>query len=225
MFLQLLQTDPQQYIAIVLVVIVSICLHELGHGFAAIALGDRTPEETGHITLNPFVHMGTFSLVMLAVAGISWGLMPIDVTRMRGRYAESLVALAGPAVNVVLALLGLTALGLWGRWGTIDLDDGRVANAVILLRTLGVMNVALALLNVIPTPPLDGSRVAANLIPGYRRLVSDPMLSGVMLAVTFGVLIAAGRFLFPVADDVSNRYVHWIVTVGRAPLPGATYDV
>ena len=78
MFLQYLSTHPQLYFAVIIVVVISICLHELAHGFAAIALGDRTPEETGHITMNPLVHMGGFSLMMLAIAGISWGAMPVD---------------------------------------------------------------------------------------------------------------------------------------------------
>ena len=215
MFLQYLQSAPQFYFAVVLVVIVSICLHELAHGFAAIALGDRTPEETGHITLNPLVHMGTFSLVMLFVAGISWGLMPIDPTRLRGRYAESLVAIAGPLMNLLLAAIGLTALGLWMRYGDFDTSNHMVQNASLLLRTLGVMNLVLAALNLIPAPPLDGSRVVANLVPAYRRLLSDPTMSGVFLAVTFGVLFTAGRYLFPWAHGVADRYIVWLLTVGR----------
>ena len=106
MFINSLTTNPQFYFAVIIVVVISICLHELGHGFAAIALGDRTPEETGHITLNPLVHMGPISLAMLAIVGISWGAMPVDPTRLRGRYAEALVALAGPAVNLVARLVG-----------------------------------------------------------------------------------------------------------------------
>ena len=84
-------------------IIFSICLHELSHGWAAIALGDRTPIESGHMTFNPLVHMGGMSLVAFALIGIAWGAMPINPARLRGRYAEALVALAGPAMNLVLA--------------------------------------------------------------------------------------------------------------------------
>src|SRR4051794_36782865 len=84
MFISYLQSDPQFYFSVIIVVIVSVCLHELAHGFTAMALGDRTPEETGHITLNPHVHMGTTSLLMLAFTGLAWGAMPVDPTRMRG---------------------------------------------------------------------------------------------------------------------------------------------
>ena len=64
-------------------VIFSICLHELAHGWAAIWQGDRTPRETGHMTMNPMVHMGGASLIVFALVGIAWGLMPTDPSRYR----------------------------------------------------------------------------------------------------------------------------------------------
>lgn len=204
MFLQYLSTNPQFYFAVILVVVVSICLHELAHGFTAIWLGDRTPEETGHITLNPLVHMGGFSLVMLAVAGISWGAMPVDPTRLRGRYAESLVAIAGPLTNLALAALGIAALSLWAQFGAFDTGNHMVRNAVMLLYVLVLLNLVLFGLNLIPVPPLDGSRVVADLVPAYRRLAADPTMQGVFLALTIGVLLGAGRFLFPAAQRVIN---------------------
>ena len=85
-------------------------LHELAHGWAAIWLGDQTPVRQGRMTGNPLVHMGPWSLLMLAVAGIAWGQMPIDRTRLRGRHGEAIVAAAGPAMNVLLALAALSTL-------------------------------------------------------------------------------------------------------------------
>jgi Zn-dependent protease len=215
MFLQYLSTNPQFYFAVILVVVVSICLHELAHGFTAIWLGDRTPEETGHITLNPLVHMGGFSLVMLAIAGISWGAMPVDPTRLRGRYADAIVSAAGPVTNLLLAFVGMTALGLWARFGTIDPTDHRVANATMLLYVLGLFNLVLFGLNLIPVPPLDGSRILASFVPAYRRLLADPTMQGVFLAVTIGVLLGAGRFLFPAAERVFEAYVGFVTRGGR----------
>src|SRR6056297_3003392 len=72
-------------------VILSICLHELAHGWTAIRLGDDTPVVTGHMTWNPIVHMGAFSLFVFAFIGIAWGQMPINPSKLRGRYAESVV--------------------------------------------------------------------------------------------------------------------------------------
>jgi len=215
MFLQQLTENPQYYFAVIIVVVISICLHELAHGFAAIWLGDRTPEETGHITLNPLVHMGGFSLVMLAVVGISWGAMPVDPSRLRGRYGDAIVAVAGPLTNLALAFVGMTAFGLWARFGTMDVSDHRVANAALLLYVLGLYNLVLFGLNLIPVPPLDGSRILANLAPAYGRLVRDPTMQGVFFAVTIAVLLGAGRVLFPAADKAFDAYVGMIARGGR----------
>ena len=83
-------------------VIFSICLHELAHGWAAIWQGDRTPRETGHMTMNPMVHMGGASLIVFALVGIAWGLMPTDPSRYRwGRRGRIAVAAAGPLMNLL----------------------------------------------------------------------------------------------------------------------------
>ena len=113
LFIQTLLSNPLFYLCVVVTVIVSIILHELAHGLAAIKLGDKTPIHTGHMTLDPLVHMGPFSIVILLVVGIAWGLMPIDPTRLRGKYAEAIVAVAGPLTNLILAAIALTALGIW----------------------------------------------------------------------------------------------------------------
>jgi Zn-dependent protease len=202
MFISYLQTNPQYYFAVILVVIISICLHELAHGFTAIALGDRTPEETGHITLNPLEHMGTMSLIMLAVVGISWGAMPVDPTRMRGRYADAIVSVAGPLTNLALAAIGLLSISLWAHFGTIDTSNHMVRNALMLLYVLSVFNMVLFALNLIPVPPLDGSRILADFVPAYRRLTSDPTMQGVFFAVMMAVFFGAGRVLFPAAEQI-----------------------
>ena len=92
-------------------VIFSICLHELAHGWAAIWQGDRTPRETGHMTMNPMVHMGGASLIVFALVGIAWGLMPTDPSRYRwGRRGRIAVAAAGPLMNLLIAVVSLLIL-------------------------------------------------------------------------------------------------------------------
>jgi Zn-dependent protease len=204
MMLQLLQTDPRQYFAIIIVVIVSIILHELAHGWAAVKLGDRTPIEMGHMdTLNPLVHMGAFSLILLAVVGIAFGAMPVDRTRLRGKYAEAMVAVAGPAMNVVLAILAIVALGLWMRFGgPVDPANNVAQNGALLLTMMGLMNIALAMFNLLPLPPLDGSKIAANFIPAYARLLDSGIAQGAMLAVFFAIFFVGGAIIFGVAGTI-----------------------
>ena len=146
-------------------VIFSICLHELAHGWTAIKLGDDTPRLSGHMTWNPLVHMGQWSLLMFLFIGIAWGMMPVNPSRLRGRYGDAIVSLAGPMMNLLLASIALVGLMLW-----VPLCDGQLISSIEIahplstnLRTffhLGAMlNIVLLLFNLLPIPPLDGGRI------------------------------------------------------------------
>jgi Zn-dependent protease len=214
MFIDYLQKDPRYYLAVVLVVIVSICLHELAHGVVAIAFGDGTPIERGHITLNPMVHMGGISLIFLLLSGISWGAMPVDERRMRGKFAPALVAAAGPATNLLLALLSLVILGLWMRSDRNSFTDPSqmAENARFLLYIAGVYNVLLLIFNLIPVPPLDGGRILRSIVPAYRRLW-DKMLQvgGGTSPFLIVAVLAAGWFVSPLASKITDWFLDSIV--------------
>lgn len=107
------EADPALLVSWVFWVIVSIVLHELAHGWVAIRLGDRTPIETGRMTWNPLVHMGQTSLIVFALVGIAWGMMPVNPSSLRGRYGDAWVSLAGPAMNLALALVLIVLGGIW----------------------------------------------------------------------------------------------------------------
>ena len=115
MFITLITEDPVRYFSIVLAVLISVVLHELGHGLAAIRQGDDTPIVTGHMTLDPKVHMGMTGLFFLFFFGIAFGAMPVNPSRFRDKYGNAIVAFAGPAVNILLALVGVLVMGLWLR--------------------------------------------------------------------------------------------------------------
>lgn len=119
LFVLRLMDPAQRFHALVwiVVVVISITLHELAHGFAAIRAGDDTPIRLERMTLNPLVHMGPFSLLALLVVGIAWGQMPIDSSRLRGKYAEAKVAFAGPSTNLLICLAALVGWGLLVRFG------------------------------------------------------------------------------------------------------------
>jgi len=210
MMIQLLQSSPEVYVAIVLVVVVSIVLHELAHGWAAISRGDDTPIASGHMTGNPLVHMGPFSLLALFIVGIAWGSMPVDHTRMRGRYAEAFVAAAGPAMNLLLAFVSLTALGLWT--GLNPGADSQIAErGQLLLRVCGWMNLALCLFNLVPLPPLDGAAILANFSRGYRELLGRPEVMGAASAVFLFMFFIGGAFVFRLAEALAVAYLSGVV--------------
>lgn len=214
--ISLLANDPRQYVAILIVVVISIILHELAHGWVAVMLGDDTPIESGHLhTLNPLVHMGAFSLILLAVVGIAFGAMPINPSRLRGRYSEALVALAGPAMNFLLAIIGTVAMGLWIRVGETNADSPVQENARLLLQLFGIYNFALMLFNLLPIPPLDGSRILANLVPAYRNLLNSQMAQGFMIAIFFALFLGGAQFIFTTSYTIWTSLMNFVITSGR----------
>jgi Zn-dependent protease len=209
MFIQLLSENPRYYVATVIAIVVSICVHELAHGLMAVRRGDDTPIEQGRITLNPLVHMGPVSIVVMLLSGIAWGSMPIDPTRLRGRYAEAMVAAAGPLTNFVIALVSLTALGLWWRYDARPAAElsNFAANGQLLLTVFGLGNILLGLFNLLPVPPLDGAHILANLSKGYARLMEKLSMGGGSFALFIIVFMFAGRFIRPAASALANAYL------------------
>ncbi|MCU1376361.1 MAG: Zn-dependent protease [Actinomycetia bacterium] len=166
-------------VAILLSVIVpSVILHEVSHGFVANLLGDDTAKRAGRLTLNPLAHVDPFGTIILpailALSGVgAFGYakpVPVDVRRLRNPRQHSLyVSLAGPATNIALAVIA----GLLLR--TAFRDDlppvfsdffiGRMPLVPQLLFWLGFMNVILAVFNLLPIPPLDGSAFVERVLP------------------------------------------------------------
>lgn len=208
LFITEIATNRVYFFSVVFTVIVSIVLHELAHGWLAIRHGDDTPIISGHMTGNPLVHMGLMPLFILLMFGIAWGQMPTDPTRMRGKYAEAKVAAAGPATNLLLAAIALTALGLWVRFGTIG-DSLAQQNGLQLLLTFGKFNLLLCIFNLLPVPPLDGSHILANFNRGYAKLIYDPTKQQIMFFGFIFVFIAIGT-MGPYVFDWATTYVSFV---------------
>ncbi len=161
----------------VFVLVASVAFHEFGHAFMADRLGDDTPRRQGRVTLNPLAHadpIGTLLLPVLSAAygggGFGWGRPvqwnPARIDRKhRMSTARILVAIAGPLMNVVLAVL-ITAIAAGLRWkGVIHIGDqvDRILSYAVFT------NVILFFFNLIPAPPLDGGHVAEGLMPYKHR--------------------------------------------------------
>jgi len=207
--------DPESWffaMSWILIVIISIVIHELAHGWMAIRLGDNTPNRLGRMTGNPLVHMGGMSLVVLALFGIAWGQMPIDPTRLRGRYAEAKVAFAGPASNILLALVALIALGLLMRYDA-DPTEQWQKNLYEFLFLAGSANMILTVFNLVPIPPLDGSHILANFHRGYANLISDPSKQGLFMLGFFAMFIFFGE-MWDHAYRIAAIVSAFVATVG-----------
>ncbi len=153
------------------------------------------------MTLNPTVHIPPMGFLALAVFGICYGLMPVDPTRMRGRYADTKVSLAGPAVNLLLAIVGAVACGLMWRLELVT-QGGPSDNVQQLLFSLAWVNAVLLVFNLLPAYPLDGSRVLADLWPAYRQWVDRSIRDGWHLYVFVVVFLTAPAWMGGVIEPV-----------------------
>ncbi|KAA0216928.1 MAG: site-2 protease family protein [Leptolyngbya sp. PLA3] len=180
-------------------VIFSIVLHELSHGWVALALGDDTPRVTGHMTWNPLVHMGGFSLILLALIGIAWGAMPVNPSRFRGRFGDAKVSAAGPAMNLLLAMLSAVSCVVWVIVADrMNVQEPLWGNLARFFWIGAFLNVVLAMFNLIPAPPLDGCRILASFVPAYGRIFESPNGQWFGLGIFLLVFWLAADLLFAV---------------------------
>jgi Zn-dependent protease len=197
-------------------VILSICLHELGHGITAIWEGDDTPIHTGHMTLNPVVHMGHMSLLMFAIIGIAWGAMPVNPYNFRhGRRGDILVAFGGPAVNLILAFLALTILAFVQSYAapTPPTQSSFIDNVSTFLYYGGMLNIALFIFNLLPVPPFDGSRILAGLSPQADEFFGRPEVQQASLIALVVLVFFGGKYLWPAASDTADAYLRLLYTI------------
>jgi len=175
-----LSPEQLQLIAVnMIVLILSIAVHEFGHAMVADLLGDRLPRSEGRVTLNPIAHIdpiGTLALPLLgsimAGGAFGWGrpvrVNPIAFTRrFRMRTGHMLVAAAGPAMNLLFATLISLLLFTLMRTGVVRLGDHR--QLVLGMINAITLNYALCLFNLVPASPLDGGAVLEGLLPDRAR--------------------------------------------------------
>lgn len=193
-------------------VVASITLHELAHGWAAIREGDDTPIRTGHMTWNPVVHMGPTSLLMFALVGIAWGLMPVDPSRFRSRHGDAIVAFAGPLMNISLAIALAVACAAWGtfmggRVPALAVNDQLYRNVTAFLFAGSALNFALAAFNLLPVPPLDGSRILASFVPSAGRIWEGERAMMLALFAFAGVFFFVGPRIYGYAFSTAGTVI------------------
>jgi Zn-dependent protease len=191
--------DVSRFLMFVVAIVLGITVHEFAHAWTADRLGDELPRSQGRVTLSPLAHLDPLGSLFMLVSyfagmGIGWG-RPVQTNpnNYRGidrRLGHSLVTVAGPVSNLILALLFALVL----RAGVIPVDD---AYDVLVVRIVWI-NLLLFFFNLIPLYPLDGSHLLANALPrrlsdGYYRFVARwGILLFLLLAMTglLGELIA-----------------------------------
>lgn len=187
-----------------LIIVLSAVFHEYAHAWSAYRLGDTTAKDAGRLTLNPFVHldlMGTVAipLFLLFTSGIFIGWakpVPYNPYNLKDqRYGSLKVGIAGPSANLLLALI----LGLFLRFFSINFWLAGVYPLAFLefLGMIVYINIFLALFNLIPMPPLDGSKIIMDLFPRQWRYFEQFGFLGIFVALFFAFF-----FLPPIAQFI-----------------------
>lgn len=164
-----------EYIPFVLMVFISLPLHELAHAFVAYKLGDDTAYYQGRLTLNPFAHLDLLGTISMVLFGYGWAKpVPVNPIRFKGnmRRGMALCALAGPVSNLILAFIFLVLSKL------VLLLGGATGNDFFfflfsILYVMYASNIGLAFFNLLPIPPLDGSRVLNYFLPYKAQRFMD----------------------------------------------------
>ncbi len=191
---QYASTDPVGFVAFIVAIVLGITVHEFMHAYAAHRLGDDTARLLGRLSLNPMAHLDPFGTLLLVLAGFGYGKpVPFNESRLRSSLGVTAVALAGPLANVALAAVAAIPLRFGGADALGDVYP-RILAAIVY------WNAVLAVFNLVPIPPLDGSNVVYGLLPprqqwswrSYQRYGPFILLFLLLLAPQVFSLLVAG---------------------------------
>ena len=204
-------------------VLLAITVHEFGHAFAAYKLGDDTPVQQGRLTLNPLDHIDPLGIAMLLFAHIGWG-KPVQVDprnynrNISVEKADAIVSFAGPLMNFITAIIFAfiyCAIVNFASNAFFISNIGYIITSIVL--SIITMNVGLGVFNMIPLPPLDGSKIFLPILPRNAKIwfiQNEQMFYFIFLAIWITGI--AGRLISPIIGQI---------TVGILNLVGAIFGL
>ena len=190
-------------------VLIAITFHEYAHALAAVKLGDETPKMQGRLSLNPLSHLDPIGIVMLIFAHIGWG-KPVQINprNFKGRVsmsaAEAIVSVAGPLMNFILALVfSLIFAALVTFVPTIWTMANGIITTVIL--NIIIVNIGLGVFNLIPLPPLDGSKIFLPILPRNAKtwFINNQQIFYIIFLIIW-ITGIAGRLISPLIDTMTE---------------------
>lgn len=205
----MINIDLVQITIVLVVVLLSMTLHEAMHAFTSYWLGDDTAKHSGRLTLNPIAHIDPFLTLLLPVAlalmglPIFGGAKPVPFNPLRVRYGDfgaALVGVAGPLTNLVIAFF---AFGIYALVGTPGGMAGLVFQLIVLV------NLGFFIFNMLPFPPLDGSRLLYALAPeGARRVMEAIERNGLIVIFAIVLLFSnqIGQFILEVRSIIITGF-------------------
>ena len=194
--------------------LICITLHELGHGFAAYLMGDDTAKRMGRLSLNPLKHLDPMGMLMMVIFHFGWAKpVPINMYRFKNpKRGMAISALAGPAVNIFIAALFLFIYG----FTLVPLSRSSAGQYIHdMIQITASISVGLAVFNLLPVPPLDGSKILFSLISdeNYDKLMRYERYGSIIMFA----LVAAGFLDKPLNTLIRNVF-NFLLPVGQAGL-------
>lgn len=203
-------------------VIIAITFHEFAHAYVADKLGDDTPRMQGRLNLNPLSHIDPVGFFLLMFAGFGWG-KPVQINprnfnrNVRMDKGEALVSLAGPLMNFILAIISAFALGALYMFSSASFYYSTVGTIIyILLEEILIMNIGLGVFNLIPLPPLDGSKIFLNFLPyNARRWVIEHGDIFYYIFIAIWITGLASIIISPVIDWIYSGLMNGVLAIFR----------
>ena len=193
--------DYAQVFIVFIVLLFSLTVHETAHAWTADRLGDPTARLLGRVSLNPMVHADPIGTVVFPLLGMLSGMpligwakpVPVNIARLRRRHTDYvLVAAAGPASNLLIAVVASAALALMPV-APIVLGGSDVSSPILILLTRALwMNVLLAVFNMLPIPPLDGGNVLGGLLPRPLAVRYDALVRPYGFILLYALMFTGG---------------------------------
>ncbi len=192
-------------------VLIAITFHEFAHGYAAYKLGDNTAKSQGRLSLNPFAHLDPIGTLLLLVAGFGWG-KPVEVNprnytrKMSMEKGEAIVSAAGPLMNFILAIIFTLIYCAIYKFASATFLTSTVGWVILLLVSSTIsINIGLGVFNLIPLPPLDGSKIIMPFLPYKAKefFVNNEQVFYIIFILIW-ITGVAGTIITPVISGISK---------------------